>query len=411
MEPESANHPPILPRAQLHCALRKLRQKLMSLRLGIIGGGQLGLYLCDAAQALGIEVSIIADTGDAPALTLADRPYRDASDSAATLDEFLAGCDVVTFDKEAIPDQTLAHLVAAEQRGLITVHPRADILTMLKDKALQKTWLMSQGLPTLPFWVMSESPESLDLLRHKFGSILVQKACRGGYDGRGVQILSPSSTQQQLWRVPSIVESYLPNCREISVITVRTQSGEMQTYPPVEMLFDPELNAVRTVSIPAAITPRQSEEAIELAHRTVTALEGVGVFAIEMFITPEGELLINEISPRVHNSGHVTMDACNVSQFEQHVRAILGFSLQPLEAVTPAVMLNILYHQEMRASCPGEPSTVTLPGLDTTVYWYGKTPGQPGRKMGHINSTGRNVDEAQERACTALRKYTGERGV
>ncbi|MFT4614006.1 MAG: 5-(carboxyamino)imidazole ribonucleotide synthase [Bacteroidia bacterium] len=382
----------------------------MNIRLGIIGGGQLALYLCAAAQKLGIEVTIMTEPGDSPALALADNAYCDEVGSVANLEKFLAACDVVTFDKEAIPDQTLAHLEDSEQRGQIMVHPRASILSMIKDKGLQKTWLIEQNLPTLPFCIMSEKPVALERLREQFGGALVQKARRGGYDGRGVQILKLSSEQQDLWPVPSIIEPYLPNCREISVLTVRAQSGEQQTYPPVEMVFDTQINTVESVAIPAAITPQQSEEATALARRAVDSLAGVGVFAIEMFITPEGEILINEISPRVHNSGHVTMDACNVSQFEHHVRAVLGLPLQTINIVSPASMLNILYHQDIQESCPDQPTTVQLPELNAIVYWYGKTPGQPGRKMGHINSTGSNAGEAQVQAQAALRVQIRRKG-
>jgi 5-(carboxyamino)imidazole ribonucleotide synthase len=375
---------------------------LVTGRLGILGGGQLALYLCEAAQALGVKVAVFAEPGDAPALERADRAFRAGRASFGSLDDFLAHCDVVTFDKEAIPEAILAHLTAAEKRGCIAARPGTATLHMLGDKALQKAWLVRHKLPTLPYAVLPANARSPHFLTQKCGAGIVQKVRCGGYDGRGVQVLTPAEATQQLWKVPSIVEPYLPGCLEIAVIVARTQSGEVECFPPVSMEFDAQLNSVRTVIMPAAIDTRQTEAAVTLARKTVDALDGVGVFAIEMFITAEGLILINEISPRVHNSGHVTLDACNVSQFEQHVRAVTGMPLVPVSLSSPAAMLNILYFEADRALYPVKPTATTLPDLDARVYWYGKTPGRAGRKMGHINSLGSDTSEALELAQNAL---------
>ena len=374
----------------------------MSNRLGIIGGGQLALYLAEAAGELDIPVAIIAETADATALQRADHAIVGALDSIPAIDRLLDCSDVITFDKEAIPDQTLAYLVAAQAQGRISVCPGADSLLMLKDKALQKAWLQEQNLPTLPFHVFSQGDPPLEFSAERFGEGLVQKARCGGYDGRGVQILKTLESRQNLWNVPSIVEPYLPDCREVSVVTVRSRSGDIRTYPPVSMAFDAKLNSVTTVTMPAAISPRLERVAIALAEKVVTLLDGVGVFAIEMFITPGEELLVNEISPRVHNSGHLTLDACNVSQFEQHVRAVTGLPLVIIEAETPAVMMNILYAEAMRPHCPDRPVTEHSVEAGTSVYWYGKAPGTNGRKMGHINALGPSVPSAMESANLAL---------
>jgi len=373
----------------------------VSARLGIIGGGQLALYLCEAAHALGVEVAIITEPGDAPALQLADTPIQAELTDIAAIEKFLAACDVVTFDKEAIPELTLECLAAAEKRGKVSVRPGVNTLRLLKDKALQKAWMVRHGLPTLPYGVLPGNTLSLADLTGKFGESIVQKARSGGYDGRGVQILDPLRSAEQLWDVPSIVEPYLANCPEIAVITVRSTSGRMETYHPVGMAFDGGLNSVETVIMPASISSRLAEEAMVLACKAIDVLDGVGVFAVEMFINEENELLINEISPRVHNSGHITLDACNVSQFEQHVRAVLDLPLEPIVTLAPAVMLNIFDSEETRPFSPLKPVTTKLPDLGSTVYWYGKVPGRTGRKMGHINALGSGVDEALELAHEA----------
>ncbi len=374
----------------------------MSTRLGIIGGGQLGLYLCEAAQALGISVSILAESADAPALQSADRSIVGALDSRPALDQLLSTSDVITFDKEAIPNDTLDYLVDAQAGGKLSVHPGVDTLLLLKDKALQKAWLQQHDLPTLPFHTLAGRASCPELLHGPFDGALVQKSRCGGYDGRGVQILNSLESDLQLWDVPSILEPYLADCREISVITARDPSGDIQTYPPVSMVFDPQNNSVSTVSMPADINPELEAAAIALAERTVTLLDGVGVFAVEMFITPEEELLINEISPRVHNSGHLTLDACNVSQFEQHVRAVTGLPLVKVKAESAAAMLNILYTDTLQGRCPNKPVIKRLAESSTSVYWYGKAPGNAGRKMGHINAVASSSSSAVELANSAM---------
>lgn len=380
----------------------------MSMCLGIVGGGQLGMYLCGAAQALGLKVAVISDSVEDGALQCADRAFVDALDSLSAIDRFIAVCDVVTFDKEAIPERTLLHLIKAQAQGRVMINPGADCLLMLKDKALQKTWLQEHGLPTLPFTVLSGATAcSHEFLARKFGGPVVQKARCGGYDGRGVQILRSVEAGQSLWDVPSIVEPFLPGCREIAVITVRAQNGDIQTYPPVSMEFNSLLNSVHTVSVPAAISPALAAAAAALAERVVILLSGVGAFAVEMFVTPAGELLINEISPRVHNSGHLTLDAFNVSQFEQHVRAVTGMPLLPIELESPAAMMNILYDEEMRDLCPGTPRVDGGAEPHSRVYWYGKRPGSMGRKMGHINVLADTAAEAVARAGRTLDTLSG----
>lgn len=385
-----------------------VKQRASRSRLGIIGGGQLALYLCEAAQALGIEVAVLADSADDPALHLADRPFAAGADEAGNLALFLEACDVVTFDKEAVSDDVLARLVLEAERERLRIRPSVATLSLLKDKALQKTWLRDQGLPTLPFQVLEARPDSVLPLTDKLGSALVQKSRCGGYDGRGVQLLQRLESPGQLWDAPSLLEPLLPDCHEISVVTARAQSGDIQTYPPVSMEFDARLNAVRTVSMPADISPALATHAIALAERAVTLLQGIGVFAIEMFVTTDGRLLINEISPRVHNSGHLTQEACSVSQFEQHVRAVMDLPLAAITQTGPAAMCNILFSRGMESRCPPAPVTRRLPGKRATVYWYGKAPGSPGRKMGHINAVASDVGEAIVTAQQVLADVTGE---
>ncbi|MDY0007210.1 MAG: ATP-grasp domain-containing protein [Spongiibacteraceae bacterium] len=377
----------------------------MSSRLGIIGGGQLALYLCEAAKALDIEVTVVSETATAPALRYATHAVIGPLNEHGTLLRFLARCDTVTFDREDIPSDTLDYLANAEQQGHINVRPGVDTLRILKDKGLQKTWLAQQELPTLPFDILSGRPDSLSQLKARFGTAVVQKACRGGFDGRGVQIL-PDVALEQLWDTPSIIEPLLEDNQELAVIVTRSAAGEVQSFPPVSMTFTPELNSLSTVAMPASVSAELCHRATALGERVVTLLSGIGNFAIEMFLTPQGDLLINEISPRVHNSGHLTMDACNVSQFEQHVRAVMGMDLISPTMLSPGAMRNILYEESMRSRCPPLPRVERLPESASTIYWYGKQPGTRGRKMGHINALAATAYDAVERVKHALGTIT-----
>ena len=371
-------------------------------RLGIVGGGQLALYLCHAAQALGVEVAVLSQPGDAPALDIADWPFRLESGNQAAIDGFVARCDIVTFDKEAVPEDWLSQLERAERAGGVSVFPAVGTLRLLKDKGTQKAWLREQNLPTLPFTVLPGNAVAVGELTAKLGLAVVQKTRTGGYDGRGVQIIGSLTSAGQLWDTPSVVEPFLPGSTEISVIVARTQTGELQAYPPMTMQFDHQLNTVIAVTMPASITPAKSDEAMRIAAEAVSALNGVGVFAVEMFLTDGGALLINEISPRVHNSGHLTLDACNVSQFEQHVRAVLGLPLVAIKSLGSSAMVNILDADELHACSPARPTVTRNPQGDVSVYWYGKTPGRTGRKMGHINALANGAGEALDLARQTL---------
>lgn len=370
----------------------------MNTRLGIVGGGQLALYLCEAASKLGIESCVLAEEDDAPAGAKASRLMVGDPADPEILESFIASCDVVTFDKEDIPNESLHRLSLAEREGRVRVHPSADTLFMLKDKGLQKTWLQEQGFPTLPFRLLQGDMIEQDSLRDAFP--LVQKARCGGYDGRGVQILKDPDQIAQLWNTPSLVEPFVADCLEVAVLLARDSAGNSVVYPVFGMDFDPRLNALNCVYTPAAIDADVAGEAADLGRRIVDALDGVGVFAIEMFLTPSGELLVNEISPRVHNSGHLTMEASSASQFEQHVRAVTGLPLMSVDDTRPAAMVNILYRDGMAPCCPDQPTAEQRDEL--TLHWYGKPPGRDGRKMGHITALAADAAEAAANAQQGL---------
>ena len=376
----------------------------MNLRLGIIGAGQLGLYLCQAAKSLGIDTCVLSDDGRAPAVSFADHLVIGPAEDHDTLDNFIEACDVVTFEKEDIPNEALHQLIEAEAAGRIRVHPGAHVLYLLKDKGTQKTWLMDQGFPTLPFTLLQGDHVDVDQLVTDYGIPLVQKARCGGYDGLGVQILREASELTRLWKTPSLIEPFLPDCREIAILAARDVEGNCLSYPVFGMDFDPALNLVTTVFTPSRLPSSLADSALALGAQVLDALGGVGVFAIEMFVTPDDRLYINEISPRVHNSGHLTMEASPASQFDMHVRACAGLPLPDVSSTQAAAMANVLYEDRLANCCPDSPVRWLNETERLAVHWYGKAPGRQGRKMGHITALADTAAAASEAALKALEK-------
>jgi 5-(carboxyamino)imidazole ribonucleotide synthase len=373
-------------------------------RVGIIGAGQLGMLLCQAARRLGVQTTVLADDTTNPAVHSADTALVAAMDDPRAVQKLIAHSDVITFEFEAVPDSTLDALRAAVESGNVAVNPAVATLSMLKDKGLQKSWLHEQGLPTLPFVLTEADADIADLDGEAIQPPLVQKARRGGYDGKGVQILRTPSELAGLWPVASVFEPALENCVEVAVVVARGASGELAAYPPVTMHFDPELNAVSTVTSPGALESDMQERCHSVACEAVAALGAVGVFAVELFVSTQGELFINEISPRVHNSGHLTIEGFLHDQFEQHIRAITGQPLAPVEPLAgAAVMLNLLYEDSMAAAHTGAPYAMPLDTAGhTVIHWYGKHEARPGRKMGHITAIGDSPAAALELASAGL---------
>ena len=374
----------------------------MTTRVGIVGGGQLGYFLCLAARPLGVETIVLSPTADCPAARAADDVlvggYDDPTAAAALAD----ASDTVTFEIEAVGTAALEYLRTRARRGDLHVAPSPDIMLRLQNKALQKEWLVRNGLPTPAFVDLAAGPGNLQALVDRFGLPLVQKTAVGGYDGRGVQIIHDASSLGQLWRAPSIVEAFVHDALEISVLAARGPDGNVAAYEPALLRVDPDSHALGTVLSPAPLAPASAEEARRLAIDVVTKLGGVGLFAIEMFVAG-GRVQINEISPRVHNSGHLTVEASDTSQFTQHLRAILGLPLGSCAQRRPAVMKNLLYCDRLAPLC-------TLEGFDavngrraTAVHWYGKRQGRRFRKMGHVTALGSSLAEAERRADAAAR--------
>ncbi|MCU0834426.1 MAG: 5-(carboxyamino)imidazole ribonucleotide synthase [Chromatiaceae bacterium] len=372
-------------------------------RIGIIGGGQLGRMMVKAAKRLGCTCVVLDPTPGSPAGQVAGHQIVGAYHDPARLRELAESCDVTTFDIEDIDTDTLVEL---EREGR-SIHPSPRLLADIQDKLRQKRLLAAAGIPTAGF-VEVEGDKRAAFSR--FGYPLVQKARRGGYDGRGVAVLKSEADFDAYLPVPSLVERFVPAEKELAVLVARGRDGDTRCYPVVEMRFRPGQNVLDLLLAPAQIPPEIAVAARELAVRTVHALGGVGIFGIELFLTADGSLLVNEVAPRTHNSGHYTIEACITDQFEQHLRAILGLPLGATDLLCPAAMINLLGAPGHggRPIIRGMAAALAIPGV--CLHIYGKAATTPFRKMGHVTVLDRDLDAAREKAerVLALLEITGE---
>jgi 5-(carboxyamino)imidazole ribonucleotide synthase len=355
-------------------------------KIGIVGGGQLGQMLTQAAQPMGFEVTVVEKALDCPAAQAGAKQIQGAITDQDAIHRLAESTDVLTWEIEHIPADFLVKL---KEEG-VNVQPDPATLVTLQDKLTQKQLLRANGVPVGPFAGSMMSP-----LKGPY----VVKSRRGGYDGRGnlvVDDLGDPRINEQFDGQPVYVESKLDFDRELSVVAARDMLGNIAVYPVVETRHVD--NICHTVVSPAEIPEASRDAATEIAHETLKLLGGAGVFAIEMFDV-DGEILVNEIAPRVHNSGHHTIEASATSQFQQHIRAITGMPLGSTEQIVDsAVMVNILGKEEGPLTLDGLELALSMEGV--SVHFYGKTP-RPQRKIGHVTAVGSGSFNTAVRAQAA----------
>jgi 5-(carboxyamino)imidazole ribonucleotide synthase len=363
--------------------------------IGIIGDGQLGMLLCEAAPALGLQTIMLTSAPECAAARRAGATIEGAMDDSVALADLIARCDVITYEREDVPPRAIAQLREAEASGDVDCYPPLSAIEIIQDKARQKNWLADSALATLPFVISDGSQQSHAHAALTLGFPLVQKALRGGFDGRGVQILRDPSALDKAWPGETLFEKYAGDFREIAVLAVRGRDGEISHFGPVDMTFEQDYAVLDTVIAPADISPDTERTAIDLAYRAVEALNGVGVFGVEMFLLGDGQVLINEISPRVHNAGHYTLEACTSSQFELHLRAVSGMPLSNTAQRRSGVMRNLLCTPALKHEDLHREAQVINLDSGARVYWYGKSPARLMRKLGHITALADSVTEAR----------------
>jgi 5-(carboxyamino)imidazole ribonucleotide synthase len=363
-------------------------------RLGILGGGQLGRMTAQAAQKLGFRVHVFTPEENSPASAVANETTVAHWTDAAALNAFAQSVDVVTLEFENIPVEATTML-----SHWVPVYPQPHVLEITQNRWLEKSFLASQGFPLAPFAMVSQA-EQLEAASREVEFPIVLKTVHSGYDGKGQaranNIVALRCAFAAAGSAPCVLERFLPLEREISVIGARDASGRIETFPPFENQHD---NHILDITLtPARISDRLAQEATELTVRIMNALGIQGLLCVEFFVEKSGQLLINEIAPRPHNSGHLTLEAAPCSQFEQLVRAVTGLELASCQFLKPAAMANLMGELWQK----GEPDWGVIsrePGV--TLHLYGKTEPRSGRKMGHLTATGSTAYEAEQRVSAA----------
>jgi len=363
------------------------------IRLGIIGGGQLAQMTTQAAISLGLETAVIERKSDSPASRLTHHHVHGDWSDEAILRQFAELCDVITLENEFVDAQLLAQL---EAWGKVVL-PSAHTLGTVQDKLRQKQAMQSVDIP-LPDFAGVETPADVRAAADQFGWPLVLKSRRDGYDGYGNATLhGPEDVEAAFMQLQGakgalLVEGWVPFVRELAVMVLRGRDGETRTYPVVETVQRDHICHV--VRAPAAISDGVRDQARQIVLKAVEAIDGVGVFGVELFELQDGRVLYNEIAPRPHNSGHYTIEGCVTSQFENHIRAVLGWPLGSTELVrSAAVMVNVL--GTFQGDAPADAAAPALAMPDAHVHIYAKRDVRPGRKMGHVTALADTVDVAE----------------
>lgn len=367
--------------------------------VGIVGGGQLGKMLIQSAIDYNVPIHILDPSEQAPCRHLSHQFVKGALTDFEAVYNFGQACDVLTIEIEHVNTDALAKL---KEEGK-EVYPSPDIISMIQDKRSQKMFLREHHFPTAPFILVNGRAEILSNIPD---FPVVFKTGKGGYDGKGVFVLERVEDVEKLPEIPGLLETYIPFEKELAVIVCRNVSGAIKIYPVVEMVFHPEYNLVEYLFSPAEISGDAVRIIEELAKDLVATLEYVGVLAIELFLSSEGEILINEMAPRPHNSGHHTIRSCPTSQFEQHIRAILDLPLGDTRLLSPAAMVNIL-------GAEGHTGTAIYEGIEEVLamegvypFIYGKAETRPFRKMGHMTIIGESQKEVEHKIQAVKRAIT-----
>ena len=366
--------------------------------VGIIGGGQLGKMIAHEARRMSFKVIVLDPTECCPAAKIADQQIvADFKDEAAIL-KLAQSCDVLTYEIELANSSALKMLESQN----FPVRPSPETLRVVQNKFRQKSFLKENRIPVPEFAAVRSEAHLYELCK-RFGFPAMLKASEDSYDGRGNFLIRSKSEISDAYRHFSgrecMLERFVPFAKEISIMVARNPSGQIESFPVAENIH--RNNILDMTIVPARISRSVEFKAKKLAEKTMGRMRGAGIFGIEMFVTKKGDVLLNEIAPRPHNSGHYTNEACSVSQFEQHLRAVLDLPLAKPSLLSPAVMVNILGPQNLNGAyaVKGLSRLLKIPGVK--LYIYGKKATKPQRKLGHITATGKTARQALERAAKA----------
>ena len=362
-------------------------------KLGVLGGGQLGRMLLAEAQKFDISTSILDSSAEAPCAQICNEFHQGNLLDFETVYNFGKQVDLLTIEIENVNIDALDLL---EREGL-TIYPTPKSIRIIQSKATQKNFYKDKNIPTAPYFHYAY----LEELKHSYHNNIIEfpfvwKAARFGYDGTGVKIVRAFEDLENLPKGECIVEKLIPFKNELAVIVARNHNGEVASYPVVEMEFHPEANQVEYVICPARIDQSIAKKAREVALKVADAFDFVGLLAVEMFQTEEDEILVNEVAPRTHNSGHYSIEASYTNQFEQHLRSILNLPLGNTESKVAGIMVNLV-------GAEGHTGEVVYENIDkilqidgVTPHIYGKKITKPFRKMGHVTILNKDINKARK---------------
>lgn len=372
--------------------------------LGILGGGQLAKMTLQEVYRLGMQAAIIEHGADSPAGRMTKHEFAGGWNDDAQVDAFVKVSDIVTLENEFV-DPVILDRIAERRR----VYPTPATMRLVQDKYTQKVTFSQAGLPTATFAAIA-TKEDLHTFGSTHGYPFVAKTRTHGYDGYGNATIKRDTEIDMVWRRfmegeasrPLMAESFVTFNKELAVMVARNKRGEVAVYPCVQTIQEGHICV--TVLAPAPIEEELQKRAQEIAVACVETIDGVGVFGVEMFLTPQDEIFVNEIAPRPHNSGHYTIEACVTSQFENHIRAVTNMPLgSPELRVGGAAMINLLGERSGSAIPDSVVEMLKVDGV--SLHLYGKKESRVGRKMGHLTATAATMDEAFARAHTALNRF------
>jgi 5-(carboxyamino)imidazole ribonucleotide synthase len=372
--------------------------KNMITKIGIIGGGQLGKMMILDAKRLGFYFVILDPTKNCPADSISDEHIVADFDDIKAIEKLANRVDVVTYEFEHISLKALERL---EESGHL-VYPSSQTLSKIQNKFTQKEWLRKNNIP-VPNYQIVESLEQLNDAHKLFGYPMILKTCTGGYDGKGNALIKNPGDEDGAYKalgggaLPLMVEEFISLDKEVSVLACRSTNGDETIFPIAENYHVD--NILDETVVPARITKEQEKRAMEIARAAIKAFGSYGMLCVEMFITTAGQVLVNELAPRPHNSGHYTIEGCYTSQYEQHIRAIVGLPLGSTELIRPSVMKNLIGDHSGVARLQGLEKAYKIDNVK--VHIYGKETVSKGRKMGHITVTDATIEEALKKARQA----------
>lgn len=362
-------------------------------KIGIVGGGQLGKMMILDGKRLDYYFVILDPAEHCPAHSIADEHIVAGFEDLGAIRELAKKVDVVTYEFEHI---NLKALQLLEKEGH-KVYPTSETLLHIQNKYEQKQWLRDHGI-AIPGFVNTDSVEDIRKAGERFGYPIILKTCTGGYDGKGNAVIRCQEDAEASYealgagKLPLMVEEYIHFEKEVSILVCRSTNGEVKVFPVAENVHVDSI--LDETTVPAIITEETNKQAMEVAKKAIEAFNGYGMLCIELFVTKEGSVLVNELAPRPHNSGHYTIEGCYTSQYENHIRAILGQPLGGTSLIRPTAMKNLIGEYSGKAQVKGLMEAYSYPNVK--IHIYGKETVSKGRKMGHITATAPTLAEALE---------------